>query len=389
MMSGAPVESILALTADLVRTPSRAGRDDYAPVIGRVEAWLRDHGLPFRRLADDDGRPLAILLRVGPETGPAYLLNATVDTASFGDEAAWTTPPTGAEVRGGWMHGRGAADSKVAVALFCHVARALRDELKDPAGSLVCAFDADEHTGRFGGIRACLEALGGRVAGGAIGYPGNDRLLVGARGFWRARVQVHGEAAHSGARHHVGCNAAAKAAALVAALERVDVGRPGDGGFPLPGKVTVTGLQGGGDFSIVPGRCVVELDVRLTPAFDAKRAESSVRAAVEAVDRDRPGERPSSIEILGGWPPYRIDVDAPFVQALAGAAADVLGRSLPLEVAGPSNTGNYLATHGVGVTCGFGVTARDIHAPDEAFEVASLAPVYQTYVSALRRLLSP
>lgn len=54
---------------------------------------------------------------------------------------------------------------------------------------------------------------------------------------------------------------------------------------------------------------------------------------------------------------------------------------------GPSNVGNLLAGLGIEATAGFGVTCQNLHAPDEAVEVASIAPVYETYRHALRVLL--
>lgn len=54
---------------------------------------------------------------------------------------------------------------------------------------------------------------------------------------------------------------------------------------------------------------------------------------------------------------------------------------------GPSNVGNLLAGLGIEATAGFGVTCQNLHAPDEAVEVASIAPVYETCRHALRVLL--
>jgi succinyl-diaminopimelate desuccinylase len=80
-------------------------------------------------------------------------------------------------------------------------------------------FDADEHTGHFGGLRSYLHRFNGRIAGVLIGYPGHDRIGIGARGFWRATVYVSGASAHSGSSQDRGINAIAKAARLVASLE--------------------------------------------------------------------------------------------------------------------------------------------------------------------------
>jgi succinyl-diaminopimelate desuccinylase len=51
-----------------------------------------------------------------------YCLDACLDTAPFGDLIAWDHPPTEPHIVDGWLQGRGAADCKIAVAIFSHLA---------------------------------------------------------------------------------------------------------------------------------------------------------------------------------------------------------------------------------------------------------------------------
>ena len=104
-----------------------------------------------------------------------------MDTAPFGDEAAWTYPPASGEIADGWLHGRGSSDSKAGAAIFAHVAARLRDTAGF-GGSVVLLFDVNEHTGGFGGAKAYFEDAGAarRVDGVMIGYPGLDDVVTGA-----------------------------------------------------------------------------------------------------------------------------------------------------------------------------------------------------------------
>lgn len=383
-MASPPVESIIQLTQQLVRAPSRGGIDPYAPAASVVQRWLAGQGIESQELRDEHGALVGVRARVG-EGGPCYVLNATLDTASFGDESLWTEAPTSGVLRDGWLFGRGSADSKSAVAIFCHIASSLRP--RRYPGGVELLFDLDEHTGRFGGMRAWLGSRPENVAGVFIGYPGPERILIGSRGFWRARIQVHGSTGHSGAARARGMNAVSKAASLVHALEEAALGLGQGGDFPLPPKLTVTGVQGGGDFSLVPDSAHVDVDVRLTPSFDADAAEALVRAAVARIDAERPSPSPSDLDVRPGWPAYRLDSGAPLARALQASAAEVLGAPPPLDVAGPSNTGNLLAAHGIPATCGFGVRYQNIHAPDEAIDTSSLGTIYSAYLGALGRLL--
>ena len=112
MPNGLAEQSLLELTRDLVRIPSRAGFDSCGPVYARVVDWLQARGIATEILFDGEV-PLAATATVGePRLGPTYLLIATADTAEFGDESVWTFEPLSGQLRDGWLYGRGSADSK-------------------------------------------------------------------------------------------------------------------------------------------------------------------------------------------------------------------------------------------------------------------------------------
>jgi succinyl-diaminopimelate desuccinylase len=379
------VESVVDLAATLISIPSQGGIDPPGPIIDALGDWLASRGMPATVLRDAAGDAVGLYLDIGPGGAPHHCLNACLDTAPFGDPEAWSFPPTAAEVRSGWLGGRGAADCKTAIAMFAHIGLEIAATVD--AGTLTLLFDADEHTGRFGGVHAYV-ATGARPDGVMIGYPGLDEVLVGARGFWRADVDVFGRGAHSGSIRAPVDNAVAKSATLVRLLDEADLPGPVDGEFPLPPRVTVTGIHGGQGYSVVPDRCRVSLDVRLTPRHDAAWAERLVRRLCQAVDETVPSRRPTAVELRTTWPAYWLPETSPLARALGAGARAALGRSVPLAVAGPSNIGNYLAALGIEATCGFGVAYRNLHGADEAIDVASIPPVYEAYVSAVRSLLA-
>jgi succinyl-diaminopimelate desuccinylase len=389
-MTGAvDTASIVDLLSALVRIPSRGGIDAGAPVLEYVEAWFAAHDVTTRRLVSSEGEPLGLYAGIqGAAQGPHYLLNATLDTASFGDESAWTYPPLSAQINNGWLHGRGSADSKAAVAIFAHLAAAFAPRAGALAGTLGVLFDLDEHTGRFSGARAFFDAPDApRPDGVLIGYPGVDRIVVGARGFVRARLVVRGIAAHSGGSNMRGLNAAIRGAGLAVALSEAAL--PVDREFGRPAQLTVTGIRAGdGTFTSVPARCELTIDCRLTPTFDAPQAQRLIAGIVHQHDTQYVAALATSIEWIAGWPAYRVADSHPMVSALYNAARDEFSSVAP-GIAGPSNIGNYLASLGVLALCGFGVHCTGIHATDERMELASIAPVYRAYERALRTLLAP
>src|SRR5581483_3209300 len=112
--------------------------------------------------------------------------------------------------------------------------------------------DADEHTGRFGGARAYLAATAARQPDKAVlGYPDNQELIRGSRGFHRVRITVSGRAGHSGATGGDAVNAIGRLARLIAAIEAASLPTEAQGPFAFGPKVTVTAVEGGEGFSVV------------------------------------------------------------------------------------------------------------------------------------------
>jgi succinyl-diaminopimelate desuccinylase len=379
--------SVVRLAQDLVRLPSRGGIDDYGPVLDRVESWLRERDLPHRRLHGADAGPVGLLVEIeGGRPGPWWTLDACLDTAPFGDEDAWSFPPTAGDVVDGWLRGRGAADSKLAASVFCHIAEDVHQDAARLAGGLSVLLDVDEHTGQFGGARAFLEDVRARRPSGVmIGYPGFDDVVVGGRGLWRAVVTVHAPSGHSGSSKSV-VSAVSRAARLVQLLDMVVL--PGaDEGFPLPAKLSVTSINGGSGWSVTPDRVDLNIDIRLTPALDGPAAAGLVRDVVARLDAELPPPRPTEVAEVACWPPFRLAPEQEPAAAML-RAADILEIRLTAKTAGPSNIGNLLAGHGVATVAGFGTPYVGLHGTDERAQLAQLPLVHALYHRTVLDLLS-
>lgn len=394
MAADVPLHSTTDLLRALVRIPSRAGEDDLGPIALFLEEWLAKRGVAVRTLAADSGARLGVYAEAtGAASGPWTVLNATVDTAGFGDLSTWTFPPSSAEIDGGWLHGRGSADSKAAVAIFSHLLLEMLGRT-DFAGRIGVLFDCDEHSGRFGGAHAFFDRPHEgreppRPDGVLIGYPGIDRIVNGCRGFLRSVLTIHGVAAHSGSSRQRGVNAISRAFELGRRLESLTLPPPTEA-FPLPPQLTITGMHGGSQaFSQVPDLCELRLDMRLTPSFSLEPARRAIEEAVAAFDASSPKAAATAIDWHGGWPAYQLATDHALVQAMQQAARDELEADIPTAVVGPSNIGNYLASLGVPALCGFGVRAEGIHAANERIALDSIEPVYRVYRNALNRLHRP
>jgi succinyl-diaminopimelate desuccinylase len=374
--------SIAHLTQALVQIPSQGGTDPYHPIVHRLSHWLTHHSLR-PHILERDGKPVAVTATIhGARPGPHYVLDACLDTAAIGDPAKWThSPYSGVIDDGKWLHGRGSSDSKAAVSLFSHLAADLRRDPSQFTGMLTILFDLDEHTGGFAGIKTFLDR-GGRVDGVMIGYPGNDRIVTGGRGYWRATVTIHGQAAHTGSHNRPGVNAITHGAALVRAIDETAL--PDTGlGFGLPPKLTVTSISGGerGQYSVVPDVCELGIDARLTPGFTASDAERHLQQILTALDLSDELRQDGET-----WPAYQLPDGHPLTTALTDGAR-LHGLDPAASVAGPSNIGCLLAGRGIPATAGFGLAYENLHGTDERVDLATIPAVYGAYRHAVLQLL--
>jgi succinyl-diaminopimelate desuccinylase len=387
-------QSVISLLQELVRIPTRGGVDPYDTIIDFIWNWFKSHGIDSYQLRDTTtNRTVALICDIqGAHAGQHYVLDACLDTAPFGDPTAWRHPPTSGIIDNGWLHGRGAADSKAAIAIFMHLVPHILEQSKHLSGSLTLLFDADEHTGRFSGAKRYFahQITSSNVAGVMIGYPGIDELVIGGRGFLRADVTVHGAAGHTGGqRAQRDDNAIEKAARLVEYLAEYYEPGPIDAALGLPPRLTITGIAGGDGYSIIPNCCTLNIDIRLTTTFDEKAANRLISDAVAELDSLwGSSSKPSSITFRESWPAYRLSENTAIRVALQNAAEHHLEKRLNAKVAGPSNIGNYLAKLGIPATAGLGVRYEGLHGTDERIDIATIPPIQATYHEAILTLLT-
>jgi succinyl-diaminopimelate desuccinylase len=264
-------------------------------------------------------------------------------------------------------------------AILAHVVRDLMRDGSIRRGGIDLLLDADEHTGRFGGARAYLDALDRKPDGAVLGYPDNHELIRGSRGFHRVRLSVAGRAGHSGATDGGAINAIARLARLVGAIEAAPLPAEPPGPFAFGPRVTVTEVAGGEGFSVVPDSARCSVDMRLTPGFDAAAARRWLEALIDPAT--------TRIETVESWPAYCVADADPLVRAFRDAGRAAFGREIGLAVSGPSNIGNLFAAHGIPTLCGLGVTAENVHGTDECAWLDSVAAAYRGYFEGVRRYL--
>ncbi len=379
--------SIISFAQRLVRIPSRGGRDDPGIILRAASFFADSLGISSEILKDENG-PVVLVSKVeGAQPGKTWCLNACLDTAEDGNRDAWDRDPFSGEFDGRFLYGRGACDSKIAVSMFMHLFQELSARAKYMHGNLLLVLDADEHTGNFGGIKTAI-AQGYKPDGLMIGYPGDDEVITGARGFSRYEITLNGVAEHSGARKDPVDNAAVRMGDLITAFQvKPEISASDE--FPFVPKVTVVGAESGDGFSVVPSKAVIKIDVRLTPSFNREAADSFVAALVEDHDRKFkiPAERQSNVKNISSEPPFALSENSELRQAFRHSLALHSFTPVTEKICAPSNIGCYLTGLGIDATAGYGLPFSGLHAANEKVDLQELEKVYSVYKTVCQTLL--
>ena len=195
-----PVDPV-ALTAALVRCPSVTPAEGGALVL--LAAVLEEAGFACTRV--DRGGIANLYARWGRKgANRTFGFNGHTDVVPVGDEAAWTLPPFGAEIRDGYLYGRGSTDMKSGVAAF--VAAAVDFVLTTPPdGAVAIAITGDEEADATDGTVALLDwmsAAGEAMSVCLVGEPTcpeimGEAIKIGRRGSLNAHFVATGRQGHA------------------------------------------------------------------------------------------------------------------------------------------------------------------------------------------------
>ena len=187
-------EDIIKFTKQLVRIPSQSETDGEKAVAKAVFDKLASFGFK-PRIIGSAIHP-SVICGIGKGKEKTVWLESCLDTVPAGDKKLWEYPPFAGKIIGNKMFGRGVADSKIGIALFCYLAKELAGD-KNFGGNFFLGFDADEQGGGFTGIKE-ITKIAPKADVCILGYQGMNEISIGARG-WRcdplAQAVLQGRAA--------------------------------------------------------------------------------------------------------------------------------------------------------------------------------------------------
>jgi putative selenium metabolism hydrolase len=363
---------------DLLRRLVRIRSDDsrIGEICDLIEGEARALGL------EDIRRDAMGNLAVAAGDGPATLLYDThVDTVGA-DPEVWGFDPWEGREEGGVLHALGACDEKGSTPGMLHALAALAETGGLDGLRLVVFCNMEERAeGRSG--RCLVEQEGIRPDFVVVGEPTRLRVYLGHRGRAEYALTFTGSQEH-GAHADPDRSAIVHAARAVEELSRLDHAE-----HPVLGRgsLAVTRIHAaGGSQNVVPGRCDVYVDRRLTLGEDAWVELERLRE----VARRHGGE--AELPTLDGlplvFPPWLSDATSPLARAALAGAAATLGRSGTTGVWQFSTNGVYWAGEAGIPTVGFGPgDERHAHTPGDQVAFADVRAAAEVYTRLPASLL--
>jgi acetylornithine deacetylase len=336
-------------------------------------------GIP---MASYDGRRVLIGRRAG-SSPRSLLIQGHVDVVPTGASRLWQSPPFVAHERDGWIHGRGAADMKGGFAMALLAIEALAEAAPEAlAGALSFASVIEEENGGNGALAALL--AGATADAVLLPEPTDLTLLLGGVGVIWCEVTVRRSGSHAGEPGENGnaIEGALEVAESLRALTRTFEDGDADSRDPSEQYLFNVGtLQAGEWISNAPSVATFGARVGYPTGLTPAEAQEHVRVVVAAADAAAE-LRFTGFRAEG----YRVPADDPFAVAVARAHALTHERETTSSSGSATNDARFYARRGIPAVC-YGPNGRNLHAVNEAVELASIAEGARTLTRLIPRWL--
>ena len=374
-----PVDPV-DLTAQLVRCPSITPLEGGALVL--LEELLSSAGFECTRV--DRNGTSNLFARWGRKgANRSFGFNGHTDVVPLGDEDAWTVDPFGAEIKDGFLWGRGSTDMKSGVAAFTAAAI---DFVTDtpPDGAVILAITGDEEGDAADGTVALLDwmdAEGEVMSHCLVGEPTSpnhmgEAMKIGRRGSMNVWFTFTGVQGHSAYPHRAN-NPLTAMARLMDRLASYELDA-GNDHFDPSNFAIVTMDTGNPATNVIPAQCRATVNIRFNDHHTGASVTEWIDAEVAKVASDTGIRIETKVKISGEsfvTPPGELsDLITRAVQAETGQTPE-------LSTSGGTSDARFMKNHCP--VAEFGLVGKTMHQVDEKVPVADIIQLKAIYARML------
>jgi len=375
-----------------VRDPCRGRRIAVArPSVTPVEGGalqLLDRvltGAGFTTTRVDRNGTSNLFARWGGQTnGRTFGFNGHTDVVPVGDVDAWTVDPFGAEVKDGFMYGRGATDMKSGVAAF---AAAAIDFIADtpPTGSIVLAITGDEEGDATDGTVALLDwmdAHGEKIDHCLVGEPTSpntmgEMMKIGRRGSMTAYFTLTGVQGHSAYPHRAN-NPLPAMAKLIDRLASHELDR-GTEHFDASTLAVTTIDTGNPANNVIPAQSRATVNIRFNDDHTSDELTGWLRSVADEVAEETGIKVEMRTQVSGE---SFITAPGELSSMISDAVEAETGVKPEMSTSGGTSDARFVKNHCPVVE--FGLVGKTMHQVDERVEISQIHQLKAIYTRILK-----
>ncbi len=369
------------LTSDLVRCPSVTPEEGGA--LQLLDQVLSEAGFDCTRV--DRGEVSNLYARWGAKGAErSFGFNGHTDVVPVGNVDDWSVDPFGAEIKDGFLYGRGSTDMKSGVAAF--VAAAV-DFVRDtpPDGAIILAITGDEEGDAKDGTVALLdwmEANGERMSDCLVGEPTSPEFMgemmkIGRRGSMTAYVVVTGKQGHS-AYPHRALNPVPVMVRLMDRLSSHELDK-GTEHFDASTLAVTTIDTGNTANNVIPATCRATVNIRFNDAHSSDSLTNWLRREADKLAKETGIAIDLTTQVSGE---SFLTEPGPLSELVSKAVQTETNNIPQMSTSGGTSDARFVQHYCPVVE--FGLVGKTMHAVDEHVEVAQIHRLKAIYTRILQ-----
>ena len=370
----------VSLTANLIRCPSVTPEEGGA--IELLERLLEMNGFSCTRITR--GQVSNLFAKWGSgKNGRVFGFNGHTDVVPVGDLSSWSVDPFGAEVKEGFLYGRGATDMKSGVAAFVAAAIDFVNN-NPPDGSVIITITGDEEGDAEDGTAAILDWMkqnGEKIDHCLVGEPTSpskmgEMMKIGRRGSMTAKVIATGVQGHSAYPDRAKNPILAMVKLLdILASHQLDTGTE----HFDPSTLAITSVDTGNKASnVIPASTAATINIRFNDSHSGSSLVSWLEEEIDKVSAEQGIQFKTDFKITGEsfiTPPGELS------ELISEAVKKELGVQPKLSTTGGTSDARFIKN--ICPVTEFGLVGKTMHAIDERVEINQINQLKEIYTRIL------